>query len=1377
MVLSTTDARLATSAMSYFGKGFEARRAPRGQEGEYGAGQGDEDEEGGYGGRGARGRGGQEQGGDHRFRSHSTGRYGGKDRFAEGRQADLERKASLWDQGVNTRGGDNPTRGRQGQMGPRDSGRLSGERAHFSGADEGGRYDPPRRDNGGQQPPMHGAETMMDEMRRRRMEQALRSQQGQQRPAGDARKGARKESGRRAARAASNFHETKSGGKAGQQQGVGQRKTGDRRYQRGGAADRGQGAWGRDSDLEKTCEPPGAANGRLEARGGHSESDSGEEDKRLAGDLAEARKMSSKIEARIQQKQNIKNKRTERIRAGAKSPAQMDDDDDDDDEQAPGEVEVTFGSVDEDEASDADEAAAAGSPRRRRDVSPAPAQERLEPEQTWSDRSLFVLDAAQQQKLGMQSEVTFNELAPSIRSEEVWPGSTALRDLAAAAQKSTVKKFACMPWSDGELAQRGLVLVRATIAALDEGRPTHTRVLDEQWVTEARDDLVAMAPWLMGVSVYGDARWAMSQEPAEKGATCSEEKLAKRVIWIECALRTMLVAGVDTDEGWDGAMQLTLEEKPSADEDLSDASQLAAVASATLTNAHRFFTEGLNATRARAAAASAAATKGDVWRRWYSMAETRNEGVFYEGTKANARMQQCEQDKHGVGVRGSKSVSGDKMRHTKPWQDDSTCAGDLYAACLGVESEHVAEALGMLAKVRGTQKWAEAALASCGFGTTTGEAVEVILNTVSPTLQAGEHESEAKGASRGSYEERCLRMGWATDIGTGDKFVTAVSGRLKRIVAEAAHQGAGRGGEERSPPKKGHRTSSGQPRGSAGARAAAAGLKVPEITGGDEGSDEEMRVSELDESERDGDGFSDDDYDREQSTDDDDMDDEAAPRRPSHWRGRDGGGRQRAQGRTKRTNNEVYNTVAAMMNGQQAAQYGLDLESAAALNDYGELKGGQQPTMGMTMAAREALPATGALNQHVTLDADIAMMGAPAGLAKHVARVQTVLGMSDYYPPKAQLTMLMKGMMGADSGFAPLMFQRVTGVEDRAKDIAARQVEAVDAKGVKQVVRVKWSPTFVVVDSMETFNSMGEGMNCALNQSAEECSRGFPELMDYFNAHYIECDGRVTWKELYSEMLERCHKRAEEMDRLQIGATDFLSSWATLPKKLKRAHRYRLEEQKFADARMLELLNERGLSGGQSKIGAGTGDESASKLKREREKKKKAEERNKEVDPATRAKNGPCSTWSKTGMCKFGMGCKFTHVASAAGGGAGGGGGGGSGGGGGGANKGGGGNGGGGGGGQADAKPTDAALWESRQEPQKGEPPRPVKPGGRIMGSWIFRKDRWMLCVQTMDKCYERHALGKGDCECRLCKSSKKWPELLSEGLKKFVPGGWQGDA
>ena len=138
---------------------------------------------------------------------------------------------------------------------------------------------------------------------------------------------------------------------------------------------------------------------------------------------------------------------------------------------------------------------------------------------------------------------------------------------------------------------------------------------------------------------------------------------------------------------------------------------------------------------------------------------------------------------------------------------------------------------------------------------------------------------------------------------------------------------------------------------------------------------------------------------------------------------------------------------------------------------------------------------------------------------------------------------------GAESGFAPLMFQRVVvGVEDRAKDIASMQVDAVDAKGTEQVVRVKWSPSFSPVSSMESFNSMFEGMLCALNQSAKECSRGFPELVDYFNAHYIHCDGRVTWKELYVEMLERCHKRAEEMDRLQIWRRTFFRRGRRCPK-------------------------------------------------------------------------------------------------------------------------------------------------------------------------------------------------------------------------------------
>ena len=62
------------------------------------------------------------------------------------------------------------------------------------------------------------------------------------------------------------------------------------------------------------------------------------------------------------------------------------------------------------------------------------------------------------------------------------------------------------------------------------------------------------------------------------------------------------------------------------------------------------------------------------------------------------------------------------------------CAGDLYAARMRVESRHVTAALGVIAEVRRTQEWAEAALAACGFGKTMGEAVEVILNVVSPEL-------------------------------------------------------------------------------------------------------------------------------------------------------------------------------------------------------------------------------------------------------------------------------------------------------------------------------------------------------------------------------------------------------------------------------------------------------------------------------------------------------------------------------------------------------------------------------------------------------------------------------------------------------------------
>ena len=585
-MLSTTDADLSTSAMSYFGQGWEPARAPQRRWQESGAEQDDEDEE--YGGmdHGARGRGGREQGRDRGYRPLSAGYRGGGGGFAE-RQRQEQEQGLAWDHGQDTREG--WARGRQERMGPRGEPQLGGRGGGGprSAFEEGRHADPMRRGGMMQQPPMQGAGDAMSEMRRRRMAQEGRSQQEPQRPKGKARKGSQRQAGQ-----GHGLQESKYGYKTERQEAFEPRKTEGRRYERGGASDRGRHAWGRDSVYEPTCEPAGGTDGRGAAQGGHPEYGSGDEDELLAAEMAKVKKLEARIEARMQQRQQEQDKR-----AGTKLPGGMDEDDDDDREGggavAAKSAEVAFDEDDDAASSEAEaEARAAAAPRRRRSASPAPAEGRLGPEPAWSERCLFRLDAAQQRRLGMQAEVTFNEMAPSNRKADMWPGATVLSDVAAAAQRSTGSRFASVPWAKGELAQRGMVMLRATIDTLDEGRATNTRVIDEQWVTEARNELMAMAPWLMGLSVYDDARWATLQQPAERGATCSEEKLAKRVIWVECALRMMLVAGVDTDEGWDEAMQLTLEEKPNADEDLSDPSQLAAVASETLSNAHRYFTGG-----------------------------------------------------------------------------------------------------------------------------------------------------------------------------------------------------------------------------------------------------------------------------------------------------------------------------------------------------------------------------------------------------------------------------------------------------------------------------------------------------------------------------------------------------------------------------------------------------------------------------------------------------------------------------------------------------------------------------------------------------------------------------------------------------------------
>ena len=87
----------------------------------------------------------------------------------------------------------------------------------------------------------------MDKMRRQRVEQAVRSQQEQQRPKGKMRKGSQRQIGQ-----GHGLQESKYGNKKEQQEAFGPRKTEGRRYERGGASDHGRHAWGRDSVYEPT---------------------------------------------------------------------------------------------------------------------------------------------------------------------------------------------------------------------------------------------------------------------------------------------------------------------------------------------------------------------------------------------------------------------------------------------------------------------------------------------------------------------------------------------------------------------------------------------------------------------------------------------------------------------------------------------------------------------------------------------------------------------------------------------------------------------------------------------------------------------------------------------------------------------------------------------------------------------------------------------------------------------------------------------------------------------------------------------------------------------------------------------------------------------
>ena len=196
--------------------------------------------------------------------------------------------------------------------------------------------DPTQRGGMIQQPPPQGAGGAMSGMQRPRTAHDGRSQHGKQRPKGKERKGSQRQSGQ-----GHGTQEAKYGHKTERQEAVGTRKTEGRRYERGGASDRGRYAWGRDTVYTPTCETAGDTDGHGSAQSGHPEDGGGDEGELLAAEMAKVKKLEAKIAAKMRQRQQEQGRRS-----GTKLRESMEQDDDDDQEGGEAVVaksaEVTF---------------------------------------------------------------------------------------------------------------------------------------------------------------------------------------------------------------------------------------------------------------------------------------------------------------------------------------------------------------------------------------------------------------------------------------------------------------------------------------------------------------------------------------------------------------------------------------------------------------------------------------------------------------------------------------------------------------------------------------------------------------------------------------------------------------------------------------------------------------------------------------------------------------------------------------------------------------------------------------------------------------------------------------------------------------------------
>ena len=301
----------------------------------------------------------------------------------------------------------------------------------------------------------------------------------------------------------------------------------------------------------------------------------------------------------------------------------------------------------------------------------------------------------------------------------------------------------------------------------------------------------------------------------------------------------VLITGNGTNSDWDEAMMLEFDERASAEEDLTDVTQLTNASSETLARAYVMFVGGFQreweAHSAMRPDEPMECTRNGVWAMWADRAEQHGVGVFCSGSAHAVRREAYERDAHGVGIRGSATQPGDMISRTAPLPTQGAVTGNLYVARAGATNADMQAILTTVAAAKESD-WAKAVTDMCSFETPKGKALEIVLNAVAPGLtaeqrmarvdQSGVIDGALVGALCGSTEERSKRMGWASDIISGAELRKAVEGRVRRIVAEEQHVGAGRSSEERSPARAKRRTDGAAAPSVHGARAANAAART-----------------------------------------------------------------------------------------------------------------------------------------------------------------------------------------------------------------------------------------------------------------------------------------------------------------------------------------------------------------------------------------------------------------------------------------------------------------------------------------------------------------------------------------------------------------------